>query len=89
MYNDINFEKAYSTLKEKYNITISKPKSYEIYREIRNVIYKYLLIIYQTKTLGAENEGDIFACDESLFNHIKEEQIWVLGTINISKNNLD
>ena len=61
--DDINVEKAYSALKEKYNFTISKLKLYEIYREIRNVIHKYLLIIYQTEDLGAENEGCIFACN--------------------------
>ena len=42
------------------------------------------MVIFQTDNLGDENEGGIFAWDESLFNHTKEEQILILGIINTS-----
>ena len=82
--DEINVEKAKTTLNEKYNISLSLTVLYKIYRAFREVIYKYLLIVYQTEELGFEQEHGIFAVDESLFNHINSNQIWVLGIINTS-----
>ena len=82
--DEINVEKAKTTLNEKYNISLSLTVLYKIYRAFREVIYKYLLIVYQTEELGVEQEHGIFAVDESLFNHINSNQIWVLGIINTS-----
>ena len=68
----------------KNNICLSLTVLYKIYRAVREVIYKYLLIVYQSEELGVEEEHGIFAVDESLFNHININQIWVLGIINKS-----
>ena len=68
----------------KNNICLSLTVLYKIYRAFREVIYKYLLIVCQSEELGVEEEHGIFAVDESLFNHININQIWVLGIINKS-----
>ena len=76
---EINVEKAKNVLNEKYNISLSLTVLYKIYRAFRELISKYLSIVYQTEELGHEEEYGIFAVDESLFNHVN-----ILGIINTS-----
>jgi hypothetical protein len=76
--DEINVEKAKKILDEKHNICLSLTVLYKIYHAFREVIYKYLLIVYQSEELGVEEEHGIFPVDESLFNHINTNQIWVL-----------
>lgn len=44
--DEINVEKAKNVLNEKYNISLSLTVLYKIYRAFRELIYKYLLIVY-------------------------------------------
>ena len=53
-----NTEKTYVILTEKYNVNISKLTIYKIYKEIGNIIYKYMLIVYYSEPLIEINEGD-------------------------------
>jgi hypothetical protein len=46
-----------------------------------------MFIVYASKPLGELNSGRYYSVDESLFNHIVDKQIWVLGIINnVTKN---
>ena len=44
--DEINVEKAKNVLNEKYNISLSLTVLYKIYRAFRELISKYLLIVY-------------------------------------------
>ena len=80
--DEFNAEKAYEVLKEKYNISISKITLYKIYKEIRNVIYNFMLIVYCSEPIGETNGRGFYSVDESLFNHINDSQEWCLGIVN-------
>lgn len=54
----------------------------KIFKKIRNIIYKYLEVIYETELLGEENENAFFSVDENLFGHINSDQFWLPGIIN-------
>ena len=41
-----------------------------------------MLIVYCSEPIGRTNRGGFYSVDESLFNHIKDSQIWCLGIIN-------
>ena len=45
-----------------------------IFKKLRNIIYKYLEVVYETEILGEENENVFFSVDESLFGHINGQQ---------------
>ena len=48
---------------------------------------KYLKIEYQSNPLGEKDGNKYFSADESLINHYKGRQIWLLGICdNITKN---
>jgi len=49
---------------------------------LRNIIYKYQLIVYKSETLGTKNENSYFAIDESLFGHRDGKPIWIIDAIN-------
>ena len=43
---EYNADKALETLKQSLNFQISKLTIYKIYKEFRNILYKYILIEY-------------------------------------------
>ena len=56
------------------------------YKEIRDIIYRYYLKVYESEPLGLLNEHKYFSYDESLFYHTKDHsQVYVLCIINNSK----
>ena len=55
-----------------------------IFKEIREVIYRYLFIQYRSETFGDSNNSKYYSVDESLFGHKNISQIWILGAINNS-----
>jgi hypothetical protein len=63
--DEYNTEKAYEILKEKYNVIISKQTIYKINKEIRNIIYKYMLFVYYSEPLGEMKEGGFYSVDET------------------------
>ena len=64
-------------LKKQFNYEKWKAKNvsikqiYNIYREIRKVIYEYYFRLYQNEKLGEINARGFFSVDESLFGHRK------------------
>ena len=64
------------------NITISKQLILRIFKEIREIIYRYLFIQYRAETFGDSNNSEYYSVDESLFGHKKNSQIWILCAIN-------
>ena len=53
-----------------------------VYKEIRDVIYRYFRILYGSESLEDGNHIDYYSIDESLFGHRNNKQIWILGAIN-------
>ena len=51
---------------------------------IRKSIACYLKNVYNTKEISNFNGNKNYAIDESLFTHVNNEQIWVIGIINTS-----
>lgn len=49
------------------------------YKEIRNSIYKYLLIVYNTEKISDKNKNENFSVDECLFGHVYKNKYgyWV------------
>ena len=76
---ELNAEKAYIYIINEFNFTISKKKIYEIYTEIRNVLYNYFKFEYRTTPLADENENGFFSIDESLITHRNENRYGFLG----------
>ena len=66
------------------NIIISKKLILRIFKEIREVINRYLFIQYRSETFGDSNNSEYYSVDESLFGHKNNSQIWILGAINNS-----
>ena len=48
----------------------------------RTKISHYYKDVYNLEKLPVVEDNNKFAIDESLFTHINEEQIWVIGIIN-------
>ena len=46
--------------------------------DIRDIIYRYLQIIYQDEKLGIKDANEFFSIDESLDG----KQLWLLGAVN-------
>ena len=49
---------------------------------MRNIIYKYQHIVYETEIFGEKDKNSFFAIDESLFGHRQGKQLWIIGAIN-------
>ena len=79
---EINAEKTYLYLKQEKQITITKELIMRVYKEIRDVIYRYLRLLYGSESLEEANHIDYYSIDESLFGHRNNKQIWILGAIN-------
>lgn len=55
----------------------------EIYQKMRNIIYRFYYILYQSEYLAEKISPDYYAIDESFFTHDKNgRQIQVIGIIN-------
>ena len=67
---------------DKNNITISKKLILRIFKEIRDVIYRYLFLQYLSETFGDFNNSEYYSVDQSLFRQKSNSQIWILGAIN-------
>lgn len=55
-----------------YNEKIAYNTVSKIFKKIRNVIYKYYYILYQSELLETSNEHKIFGVYESLFTHYRK-----------------
>lgn len=84
----MNARDAEKYIKEEKGQIISSRVIGKIYKSIREVLYKYLYILYQHDLLLEENMHLKCSIDESLFTHTKNaESVWVLGVINNQDKN--
>ena len=61
------------------NVNIINIVILKIFNNIRNLIYCYLQLVYQTEEFATYNKWKYYSLDESLFVHdINHEQIWIL-----------
>lgn len=66
---DFNAVRACSYLKETKNITIENSTLLKIYNKLRDVLYKYLFILYDSEPVGQLNKVEYFSVDEGLITH--------------------
>ena len=55
---------------------------YNIYHEIRKIIYRYIKFVYQTEYIGEANLNNNFSVDESLMGNKNNRQLWLMDIIN-------
>ena len=48
----------------------------EVYKYIRNIIYKYSYYLYQSELLVEENKNKKWSVDESNFTHTKSGKVF-------------
>ena len=85
---EMNVKDTEKYIKEEKGQIISFRVIGKIFRSIREVLYKYLYILYQHELLLEENMHLKCSIDESLFTHSKNgEEVWVLGIINNQDKN--
>ncbi len=71
-------------MKETKEINVTKRTVSLAFKELRDIIYKYLTLVYHTEILGDINSKRYFAADEPLLGHPANIQIWILGIIETS-----
>jgi len=79
---DFNAVRDIKYLKENTDISISKTTLHKIYIKLRDILYKYSFIVYDSEALGELNKGDYFSFEESLINLINNMNVWVIGLLN-------
>lgn len=77
---EFKVEKALTYLANSKNIKISKSTLLHIYQKLRDIIYKYMNIVYDTELINNINKNGIFLVYENLINH-NNRQMWLLGII--------
>ncbi len=83
---DFNVEKALKYVVGDLNYNISNKVIYRLYREMRNIIYKYMRFAYECEYIAEKNGNGFYSIDESLIGNKNGQQLWLIGTINnISK----
>ena len=75
-------KKPIITSNPKKNFVVSKNVISKIYKTLRNIIERYLYIIYNVEIFGEENQNLYFSADECMFGHEFDEPVWILGIIN-------
>lgn len=84
----MNVKDAEKYIKEEKGQLISSRVIGKIFKSIREVLYKYLYILYQHELLLEENMHLKCSIDGSLFTHTKnDEAVWILGVINNQDKN--
>ena len=87
LIRDLNATKAFKYLNNELKLNTPEKLTRKVYTELRRVFCKYLKIEYQSNPLGEKDGNKYFSADESLINHYKGRQIWLLGICdNITKN---
>ena len=78
-----NGEQIYEKLKEDFkNENISKNLIYDLLDTLGRYIAHYIKDVYQIENISSENKMETFAIDESLFVHLDNRQLWIIGIIN-------
>ena len=79
---EFNVKKTKHYLANEKNRNISITLLNKILKELRNIIYDYMHIVYESELFGPKNTHSYFAVDECLFSHKNGRKIWILGAIN-------
>ena len=79
---EFNWEKAYKYLKDSKVINISKHSILKIFKKLRDIIYKYMYLVYETELIREINKNEFYAADKSLICHNNNKQICLLVVIN-------
>ena len=79
---EFNVEKAKNLIDSEFGYNLSKRVISRIYKDIRNIIYKYMKFVYAQEFISKENVGENFSIDESLIGHVNNKQLWLIGIIN-------
>jgi hypothetical protein len=82
----MNVSKAFKYLTCEKGINVTKRTIRRVYYEMRKIINKYFKIIYESELLGTLNGNGYYGVDESLINHYKGHQVWLLGTRDNNNN---
>ena len=61
---------------------------YKFLQNYRTIITNYIRTIYQLDPLAYTDAHDMVVVDESLFSHLNDEQIWLVGLINLRTNDI-
>ena len=69
-------------LKNNIEKELNKNTIYKILTWLRTAIAHYLKDIYRLYKLGKSERGSLINIDESLFIHINDEKIWIVGAKN-------
>jgi len=83
---NLNAQDAVKYLTSEKNITVSSHLVTQVCDSLRDVISKYLFVVYETEILGDENKGGYFSVDESMFGHVNGNQYWLLGIVDNSNH---
>ena len=59
LYLELNAEKGLKYLNEKNQITISKRSLLKIYQKFRNIINKYMHLVYKTEEIRDANKKEL------------------------------
>ena len=59
LYLELNAEKGLKYLNEKNQITISKRSLLKIYQKLRNIINKYMHLVYKTEEIRDANKKEL------------------------------
>lgn len=86
---DYNVQKAHKYITQELNVSCNKEIIRKVFKEMRIIITKYIMIDYESGKLGYINENKYFAVDECNIVTIgnKKYGFWVL--LIIIPNNLD
>ena len=84
---DFNAQKAFNYLNNDLKISCSNELINKVYKEIRNIIPKYLFLEYERNLLGSRHENKFYAIDECNILNIGNIHIWLLGIIETGTKN--
>ena len=74
-------------IKNKYNgVNLNIRSIFKFMRYIRKSIACYIKNIYNTIDISTLNGNNNYAIDESLFTHINNENLWVIGIVDTGNN---
>ena len=87
--DELNETKISTKLKEKYNLeNISILFIYKFLQNYRIIIANYIRSIFQLDPLSYKDAHQIIVVDETLFNYLTGQPIWIIGLINFTSNEI-
>ena len=78
---DYNVQKTYKYINTELKISCSQEIIRKVFKEMRRIISKYIMIEYESGKLWYNIENKFFSCDECNIVSIGNKNIWLLGII--------